>query len=512
MSRQPPDPAYSGIADLHAAMEGGSLSAEELTVACLDRIGHLDRQGPCLRAVLEINPEARCVARALDAERRERGPRGPLHGVPVLLKDNIDTDDGMQTTAGSLALAGPGPARDATVAARLRRAGAVLLGKTNLSEWANFRGHRSTSGWSARGGLTRNPHALDRSAGGSSSGSGAAVAAGFAPVALGTETDGSIVSPATACGVVGIKPTVGLTSRAGVVPISQTQDSVGPLARTVADAALTLAAIATAEPDGRDGATGRRAAAAVVAALADPTRLLDPDALRGARIGVPRCFWGRNRHADRVADEALEVLRRCGAILVDPVALPAAEEARHDDAESEVLLYEFRTGVNAYLAARTGLAVRTLADVIAFNEAHAEDELRYFGQELLVQAEARGPLTDARYVDALGRSQTSGGAHGIDAAMEANALDALVAPTGGPAWTSDLVTGDHGTAGSCGLAARAGYPLVSVPAGMVWGLPVNITFMGPAFSDHRLIQLAHAFEQAAGAWRRPAFLPTAPLP
>ncbi len=512
MPPAPPDPTEAGILELAAAMAAGGLSSEEAVAACLGRIEALNGRGPCLRAVIETNPEALAIARRLDAERRARGPRGPLHGIPVLFKDNIGTADRMQTTAGSLALAGPPPSADATVAARLRAAGAVLLGKANLSEWANFRGRRSTSGWSGRGGLTRNPHVLDRSAGGSSSGSGAAVAAGFAPAALGTETDGSIVSPATACGVVGVKPTVGLTSRAGVIPISGTQDSVGPLARSVADAALVLAAIAAPGLDPRDAATGRPGAADVVAALGDLPRLLEPRGLEGARIGVPRMFWGRNRHADRVAEGALEVLRRAGAVLVDPVEIPSAGDPDAGGAESEVLLHEFRAGVNAYLAGRSGLPARDLAGVIAFNEAHADAELAYFGQELLVEAEARGPLTSPRYLEALARSRASGGDRGIDAALRAEALDALVAPTGGPAWTSDLLTGDHGTAGSCSLAARAGYPLVSVPAGEVWGLPVNVTFMGPAFGDHRLLRLAHAFQIAAGALRRPRFLPTAPLP
>jgi amidase len=507
-----PDPARAGIAALAEAMAAGALSAEELASACLARVSALDRRGPCLRAVIETNPDAGAIARDLDAERRRRGARGPLHGVPVLLKDNIDTADGMQTTAGSLALLGPAPPADATVAAALRAAGAVILGKTNLSEWANFRGHRSSSGWSARGGLTRNPHVLDRSAGGSSSGSGAAVAAGFVPAALGTETDGSIVSPATACGVVGLKPTVGLTSRAGVVPISRSQDSVGVLARSVADAALVLAAIAAAGPDGRDAATGQPGAAAVVAALRDPARLCADGALRGARLGVPRALWGRGRHAARVGEEALEVLRRAGAVLVDPVEVPGAGDAEAGTAELEVLLHEFRAGLDAYLAGRPGVPVRSLADVIAFNLAHADAELPYFGQELLLAAQERGPLSSPAYIDALRRSRASGGERGIDLALRAGGLCALVAPTGGPAWTSDLLTGDHGVEGSCTLAARAGYPLVSVPAGDVFGLPVNLTFMGTAWSDHVLIRLAHAFERAAPARREPAFLPTAQLP
>lgn len=491
--------AYTSISDLQAAMASGALSAQTLVEACLAHISAVD---PSVRAVVEVNPEAEALAIALDAERRAGHVRGPLHGIPILLKDNIDTGDRMMTTAGALALVGPPAAEDATVAARLRAAGAVLLGKSNLSEWANFRGHHSTSGWSGRGGQTHNPHVLDRSPGGSSSGSAAAVAAGLAPVALGTETDGSIANPATCCGVVGLKPTVGLTSRAGVIPISHTQDTVGPLALRVADAAAVLTAIAGGV-DSRDPTAGSGPAPV------DYTRFLDPGGLRGARIGVPRReLWGRNRHADRVAEDALQALRDAGATVVDPVEIPSSEEERGDRSEYEVMLYEFKAGVHAYLTTRRGLPVRTLTDVIAFNERHASEELQWFGQEILVEAEAKGPLTDPAYVAALQRSRAIGGVRGIDAALDAHRLDALIAPSGGPAWTIDPVLGDHGVSGSSSLAARAGYPLMSVPAGFAHGLPVNVTFIGRAWSEPVLVRMAFAFEQATPAWRAPGFAPS----
>ncbi|MDI3297885.1 MAG: amidase [Bacillota bacterium] len=494
------------LADLQAALDRGELTSLALVRLYLERIALLDRDrpdgSPGLRAVVEVNPDAEAIAAQMDAERRQGRVRGPLHGIPFLVKENIETGDRMLTTAGSLALAGAPAPRDATVVERLRAAGAVLLGKANLSEWANFRSTRSISGWSARGGQTRNPYALDRSPSGSSSGSAAAVAANLCAAALGTETDGSIVSPSSACGVVGLKPTVGLTSRAGVVPIAHSQDTVGPIARTVRDAALLLSAIAGA--DERDPAT--RAAAG--RAPAEYTRFLEEQDLRGLRIGVARRgFWGFSEKADAVCEEALRVLRELGAELVDPADLPSSARYKEDDAEMTVLLYEFKADLEAYLAGRPGIAVRTLRDLIAWNEEHAAEEMPFFGQELFLMAAEKGPLTEPAYVEARARSRRLGGEEGIDAALRRHRLDALVAPGGGPAWLIDPVNGDRGAWGSSGPAARAGYPLITVPAGFVRGLPVGITFMGTAWSEPTLLRIAHAFEQATRVRRPPRFLP-----
>jgi amidase len=489
------------IERLQAEMSAGKMTAHQLTEMCIARIEALDWQGPEIRSVIELNPDALEIADTLDRERVERGARGPMHGIPILLKDNIDTADRMHTTAGSLALLTGRPANDAFVAERLRRAGAILLGKANMSEWANFRSTHSSSGWSARGGQALNPYALDRSPCGSSSGSASAIAANLAPVALGTETDGSILCPASVNGVVGIKPTVGLTSRAGVVPIAHSQDTVGPFARTVADAALVLAAITGV--DARDPATGASAGRS----FTDYTPFLDPHALRGARIGIAReVYFGYSEKADRIVEEAITVLRGLGAVIVDPANIPTAKDMQDSESEMTVLLYEFKANINAYFAGLGHDApVRTLEDLIAFNVAHAAEEMPYFGQELFEKAQEKGPLTDAAYLEALEENRRLSRQRGIDAVMDEHQLDALVMPSGSPAWKIDLITGDHHTGGSSQPAALAGYPAITVPAGDVLGLPVGLTFMGRAFSEPKLIGLAYAYEQASRLRQVPRF-------
>jgi amidase len=487
------------IAGLQQRMASGSDTARSIAEKYLARIDAIDRKGPALHSVIEVNPDALDIAHRLDAERKSGHLRGPLHGVPVLLKDNIATADRMMTTAGSLALAGTRPPHDAFIVERLREAGAVILGKTNLSEWANFRSTHSTSGWSGRGGQTKNPYALDRNPSGSSSGSGAAIAANLAAAAIGTETDGSIVSPSTNNALVGIKPTLGLVSRTGIVPIAHSQDTAGPMARTVADAALLLAAISAADP--ADSATLRRRSAG-------PGFQLRPDALKGARIGVVRNrLFGYSAAADGIAIEAIAEMKRQGAVIVDPVTIPTL--GKFDDSEFQVLLYEFKADLNKYLAwLGPASPVRSLKDVINFNTAHAEDELKFFGQDILMMAEKKGPLTEPKYKAALARNRQMAGALGIDAAMTAHKLDALVAPTGGPAWVIDLVNGDGGTATAPGpstMAAVAGYPHVTVPAGFFRGLPVGISFVGRAWSEQKLIALAYAYEQATKKRRPPSF-------
>jgi amidase len=482
------------ITELQAHMAAGALTAHALVQAYLDRIDRIDRTGPTLRSIIETNPDALAIADQLDRERAQGRVRGPLHGIPVIVKDNIDTGDQMQTTAGSLALVGPSASQDAPVASKLRQAGAVLLGKANLSEWANFRSSRSSSGWSGRGRQTRNPFVLDRNPGGSSAGSGVSVSANLCVAALGTETDGSIMSPSSANGVVGIKPTVGLTSRQGVIPISHTQDTVGPHARTVTDAAIVLSAIAESGTDYR--------------------QFLDAAGLQGARIGVARKFHtGYSEHTDRVFEHALTVLRDRGATLVDDVEIPGRGELREKfaatDATSETMImeFEFKADIAAYLATRTGLSVRTLADLIRFNEEHAAEEMPYFGQERFLAAETRGPLSDELYVRVLEASHTF--RDGFARFFAEQGFDALVAPTNAPPWAIDLFDGDKLLGGSAQAAAVAGFPLITVPAGFVADmLPLGLTFMGPSMSEATLIKLAFAFEQANPVRRAPRYIPT----
>jgi amidase len=487
------------LGQMRAAMSAGKLSAVALTKHYLGRLAAIDRSGPGLHAVIELNPDALAIAQALDRERKKQGPRGPLHGIPILVKDNIDTRDRMSTTAGSLALAGSHATRDSFVARRLREAGAVILGKTNLSEWANFRSSHSTSGWSGRGGLTRNPYALDRNPSGSSSGSAVAVSANLCAAAVGTETDGSIMSPASINGVVGIKPTLGLVSRAGIVPIAHSQDTAGPMARTVRDAAILLGALAGA--DSNDPATG----ASTGKLLADYTRGLEANGLRGARLGVSRKFFNIHREALKQLEALLQELKRLGAVVVDPADLPAHD--KFGGAEMNVLLYEFKADLNAYLAGLGPAApVRSLADLIAFNEQNKAREMPFFGQELFLRAQEKGPLTDPAYLKALETCRRLSREEGIDAVMNQHQLDALVAPTTGPAAVTDLVFGDRDVGGSSSPAAIAGYPSITVPAGFVSGLPFGISFFGRAYSEPVLLRLAYAFEQATKMRQAPRFL------
>jgi amidase len=485
-------------------MQAGRYTSRRLVELYLERIEKIDRSGPTLRSVIEVNPEALAIADALDAERKTKGARGPLHGVPILIKDNIDTADKMMTTAGSLALEGSIAARDAFVVERLRAAGAVILAKTNLSEWANFRSTKSTSGWSGRGGQVKNPYVLDRNPCGSSSGSGAAIAANLAAAAIGTETDGSIVCPSTVSGLVGIKPTVGLVSRAGIIPISHSQDTAGPMTRTVADAAALLEAIAGVDP--RDGKTKQSAGKAVAFVKA-----LNAEALRGARIGVARKrYFGYSPVTDRLMDAAIADLKARGAVIVDPADIATA--GQFEDCEFEILLYEFKADLNAYLKGLGPAAkVHSLDDVIEFNEREKAREMPFFGQEILLMAQKKGPLTSAGYQKAVATCRALSRTKGIDAVMMKHRLDAIVAPTGSPAWPTDLVNGDHFLGASSTPAAVAGYPNITVPAGHVHGLPVGISFIGRPWTDAKLIGLAYAYEQATKHRRPPTFLPTLDL-
>jgi len=490
----------TGIADLQQRMKAGELTAHAITQLYLDRVAAIDKTGPAINAVIELNPDALAIADQLDIERKSGKVRGPLHGIPVLIKDNIETADKMHTTAGSLALADSIASQDATVAANLRAAGAIIVGKTNLSEWANFRSTHSSSGWSGRGGLTKNPYVLDRNACGSSSGTGAAVAANLASVGIGTETDGSIICPAGTNGLVGIKPTLGLVSRAGIIPIAHSQDTAGPMARSVADAAVLLNAIAG--PDARDPPSAEGAKR-----RADYTKALDANALKGARIGVVRKLAGFSPDVDALFEKNIASLKAAGATLIDPVELP--NQGKYDDAELTVLQYEFKHDLNAYLGAlpASASAPKSLKALIAYNELERAREMPWFDQDLFEKSEVRGALSDKAYRDALAKSKLLAGRNGIDAALKKFHLDALIAPTGGPAWTTDLINGDHFVGGGSTTApAVAGYPHITVPAGFVHGLPVGLSFFAGAWSEPKLIGFAYAFEQATHARKPPQFL------
>jgi amidase len=489
------------ITDLQDAMKSGKHTARSIAEKYLARIDQIDKQGPAINSIIELNPDALAIADSLDKERKEKGMRGPLHGIPVMIKDNIDTADKMMTTAGSLALLGSRPSKDSTVAQKLREAGAVILAKTNLSEWANIRSDHSTSGWSGRGGQSKNPYALDRNPCGSSSGSGAGVSANLCAAAIGTETDGSIVCPSSSNGLVGIKPTVGLVSRTGIVPISHTQDGAGPMCRSVRDAAIVLGALTGI--DDKDTAT----ADSREHSYTDYLQFLKADGLRGARIGVVRKTFGFSEKVDKIMEDALEALKKQGAILVDPAPIETA--GKFGDSEFTVLLYELKADLNAYLA-RLGpnAPVKTLQDIIDFNEKNRDREMPYFGQDTFVKAQEKGPLTTQEYLDALAKNHQLARKEGIDATMDKNNLDALVGPTGGPAWLTDHINGDSFGGGSSSAAAVAGYPNITVPAGFVSGLPVGISFFGRAWSEPVLIRLAFAFEQATNIRKPPRFLPS----
>ncbi len=502
------------ISELQSKMESGELTARQLAGLYLERIESLDKNGPRLNAVIELNPDAPAIADALDVERRAGKTRGPLHGIPILIKDNMDTHDRMQTTAGSLALEGSLAPRDAFIVKRLRSAGALILGKTNLSEWANFRGKHSVSGWSSRGGLTHNPYALDRSACGSSSGSGAAVAANLCAAAIGTETDGSIICPSQTNGIVGIKPTLGLLSRSGIIPIAHSQDTAGPMARTVADAAILLGALTGL--DERDPATKRRPerveGSSKKRALHDYTRYLDPNGLKGARIGVARNMAGTDPRILRIFESCMDVMKKLGAVIVDPADVPNFN--KFGKTELEVLHFEFKAGLNQYLASLGEKSrLRSIADVIKFNEENKARVMPYFGQEHMIAAQEKDSLSSKKYRDALAKNHRLTRKEGIDAAMRKHRLDAIVVPSGGPSWMIDLVNGDaiNWDMESTSPAAVAGYPHITVPAGYIFGLPVGISFFAGAWQEPMLIKLAYAFEQAAKIRKPPQFLQTADL-
>ena len=492
------------VGELSDGFKSGKYTVRSIAELYISRINEIDKKGPALNCVIELNPDALSIADSLDKELKDKGPRSPLHGIPVLIKDNIDTADKMLTTAGSLALMGSRPIQDSFVVRQLRKAGVLILGKTNLSEWANIRSTHSTSGWSGRGGLTKNPYALDRNTSGSSSGSGAAVSANLCTVAIGTETDGSVVSPSSINGIVGFKPTVGLVSRTGIIPISHSQDTAGPMARTVRDAALLLSVMAGIDPEDVSTTDKNRKD------YTDYTKFLVEDGLNGSRIGIVRKYFGFLPEVDEVIEKSLELLKQKGAVLIDPVEIESI--GKFDDSEMNVLLYELKADMEAYLDRRgPDTPVHSLKDIIEFNNNHLAEEMPYFRQELFLQAEKKGPLTDKEYIESLVKNLTLTRDEGIDAVMDKYHLDALVAPTDSPAWLTDFVDGDHFLGGCSSLPAVAGYPHITVPAGFVFGLPIGISFFGRAWSEPVLLKIAYGFEQTSKARRKPEFLPAVEL-
>ena len=486
------------VFELQSMMQSGKRTSRKVVELYLERIKNIDSDGPRLNSIIEVNPDALKIADALDAERKASGPRGPMHGIPVILKDNFDTADKMMTTAGSLALFGSIPSQDAFVVERLRISGAVVIAKANLSEWANFRSEHSSSGWSSRGGQTRNPYALDRNPCGSSSGSAVAVAANLCSVAVGTETDGSVICPSTTNGIVGIKPTIGLVSRSGIIPISHTQDTAGPMGRTVADAATLLGAMTGIDP--RDPITNESEGKLHT----DYTQFLDPNGLKGSRIGVIRNLFGFDERVDAIMENAIEVMKKKGAEIVDPVDIPSAKE--HWEHEYQVLLYEFKENLNAYLAGLGPDApVKSLEEIIEFNEANREKIMPIFGQETMIKGQEKGGLDSEEYIEALEKCRKLSRTDGLDAALKDNNLDTLIAPSGGPAWLTDHIVGDHFSGGSSSLAAMSGYASITVPAGYIHSLPVGISFISGPYEEPTLIRLAYSFEQATQVRVQPEF-------
>jgi len=488
------------ITEIQALMEKGELSAKKLTEMYLTRIHEIDKHGPKLNAVIEINPEAIKIAESLDEERKNKKTHGPLHGIPVIIKDNINTADKMQTTAGSLAFKGHIASEDAFIVKKLRDAGAIILGKANLSEWANFRSTRSTSGWCSRGGQTINPYSLDRNPCGSSSGSAVAVAANLCSVAIGTETDGSVICPSQTNSIVGIKPTIGLVSRTGIIPISHNQDTAGPMARTVKDAAFLLNVMVGIDPD--DSSTLKHN----IDLPLDYTQFLDPDGLKGTRIGVARNYFGNSDLIDKIMEDSIEKMKELGAEIIDPVEIKTFNDLR--EFEFQVLLYDFKHDLNEYLNKYGPInSLKNISDIINFNSEHKAKVMLYFGQELFTMANEKGPLTSDEYKEALEKCHNLARDEGIDAVMKEHKLDAIVAPSGGAAWLIDYINGDHSTGGSSSVAAVAGYPNITVPAGYVYGLPVGISFFSGAFQEPKLLKIAYAFEQATKIRKPPKFLP-----